>query len=441
MSGPAAGEGLAALALRPVSGAGDPPAEADAVVIGGGIAGAAAAWHLAQRGLRVVLCEKGIVAGEQSGRNWGWCRNTLRDPAEIPLMLAALRDWRDPAVFGALDTGFRTTGIAYFTTPDTLADHEDWLSRVCNLGLDSRMLSRAELDALLPGNRGDATGAVYTASDGCAEPDRATAAIAEAARALGAVILTTCAVRGFERAAGRLSAVVTERGTIRAPLAILAGGIWSRLLLRSIGVEFPQLKVLGSVSVTAPLAAGPDVSVCAPSYGWRRRLDGGYVLSRANATYVDVVPDSFRLAFRYLPLLKKSLHELRFRVGRRFLNEAALPRRWALDGPSPFETVRIADPAPVRRVLERARRAVGEEFQVFAGIGIDRSWGGFIDVTPDALPAIGPVDALPGLCLATGLSGHGFGIGPGAGRLAADLATGATPVVDPAPFAPARFGV
>ena len=63
----------------------------------------------------------------------------------------------------------------------------------------------------------------------------------------------------------------------------------------------------------------------------------------------------------------------------------------------------------------------------------------YIDSTPDGVPAIGEISALPGLILAAGFSGHGFGIGPGAGHLIADLVTGAAPIVDPGPFAPARF--
>lgn len=70
---------------------------------------------------------------------------------------------------------------------------------------------------------------------------------------------------------------------------------------------------------------------------------------------------------------------------------------------------------------------------------IIQSWGGMIDVTPDAVPVIGSVDTLPGFYLATGFSGHGFGIGPGAGRLMADIVAGDPPVVDPAPFQFARF--
>lgn len=417
------------------------PDRADVVIIGGGIIGVSAAWHLARAGVSVVLCEKGIIAGEQSGRNWGWCRNTLRHPAEIPLMLQSMRDWRDPSVFGQLDTGFRTTGIAYITYPDLEAEQSRWLDAVCAFGLDSRFLAKKDLDRLVPGNRDVAIGALYTASDGCAEPDRATAALAQDARRLGASIQTTCAVRGIETSAGQLSAVVTEAGTIRCSTAILAAGIWSRLFAGSHGISFPQLKVLGSVSLTAPKSGGPDVSVAARRYGWRKRLDGGYVLSRANATYVDVVPDSFRLAADFMPLLRKSIAEIRFRIGGQFIREASLPSRWSLDQPSPFEMVRVADPAPVANVLDKARNAIGKDLPFFADSTVVRKWGGYIDVTPDALPAIGPLHQVPGLLLASGFSGHGFGIGPGAGRLVAQMAMGQQTCVDAASFSPARFAL
>src|SRR5437588_5340795 len=95
-----------ALRLRAVRSDAVLPKAVDVVVVGGGIVGSAATWHLARRGLSVALCEKGVIAGEQSGRNWGWCRNTLRDPAELPLMRHSMEDWRDPTVFGALATGF-----------------------------------------------------------------------------------------------------------------------------------------------------------------------------------------------------------------------------------------------------------------------------------------------------------------------------------------------
>jgi glycine/D-amino acid oxidase-like deaminating enzyme len=78
-------------------------------------------------------------------------------------------------------------------------------------------------------------------------------------------------------------------------------------------------------------------------------------------------------------------------------------------------------------------------FPAFAGAMIAERWAGVIDATPDAVPVMDAVPKFPGLFLATGFSGHGFGIGPGAGKLVAELVTGQTPCVDPAPFTYKRF--
>jgi glycine/D-amino acid oxidase-like deaminating enzyme len=130
---------------------------------------------------------------------------------------------------------------------------------------------------------------------------------------------------------------------------------------------------------------------------------------------------------------------LRFRVGRRWLEEWRLPRRWSLDQRSPFESVRVLDPEPDPFVLNRAQAALAAAYPLFRNVAIAERWAGMIDVTPDAVPVISAVDALPGLVIATGFSGHGFGIGPGAGRLVADLIAGDPPIVDPAPFRLSRF--
>ena len=90
-------------------------------------------------------------------------------------------------------------------------------------------------------------------------------------------------------------------------------------------------------------------------------------------------------------------------------------------------------------MLASARGAIAAAFPAFGAMRVAESWAGLMDVTPDAVPIISGIDALPGLVVATGFSGHGFGIGPGAGRLAADLVTGAAPAVDPTPFRFARF--
>ena len=289
---------------------------------------------------------------------------------------------------------------------------------------------------MLPGSARPWAGALYTPSDGRAEPSQAAPAIAEAARALGAMILTGCAVRGIETKAGRVGGVVTERGRIDCDSVVLAGGAWSRLFAGNIGINLPLLKILGSVMQTQPIA-GPEVAAGGGRFAFRKRLDGGYNVSQRNASTADITPDSFRQFFDFLPSLKTSWHELRLRMGPRFVEEWKIPRRWGMDETTPFERMRVLDPAPVGRTLRQAREALAAAFPVFAGMQAQASWGGLIDVTPDAVPVISAVDALPGFFLAAGFSGHGFGIGPGAGKLAADLVSGDTPAVDPEPY---RFG-
>ena len=101
--------------------------------------------------------------------------------------------------------------------------------------------------------------------------------------------------------------------------------------------------------------------------------------------------------------------------------------------------MRVLDPKPKYGVLAEARSVLAKAFPVFAGLEVVESWAGLMDVTPDAVPVIDQIAQVPGFFIATGFSGHGFGIGPGAGRLMADMVAGDTPVVNPAPFRLSRF--
>jgi glycine/D-amino acid oxidase-like deaminating enzyme len=92
------------------------PPTADVVIIGGGIIGASAAYALARKGYSVALLEKGMIAGEQSSRNWGWCRQQNRDPREIPLIKRSLEMWGTLDREVGADLGFRRTGLVYVTT-------------------------------------------------------------------------------------------------------------------------------------------------------------------------------------------------------------------------------------------------------------------------------------------------------------------------------------
>ena len=417
------------------------PAAADVVVIGGGIVGASTALFLAEKGVSVALCEKGRIAGEQSSRNWGWCRKMGRDLAEVPLAVESLRLWEGMNARTQAETGFRQTGVIYLCeTEKEAARHEAWLAQAKSYQIDSRLIGTDEIDRLLPGSSRRWPAALYTPSDGCAEPEKATSAIANAAFRKGAAILERCAVRGIETSAGRLSGVVTERGPISCRKAVLAGGAWSRLFCGNLGVELPQLKLLASVMRTGPVQGAPDHAAGADDFAFRKRLDGGYTIARRNANVAELMPDSFRLFFDFLPALVTQWHELRLRVGRSFFHEWRIPRRWALDAQTPFEQVRMLDPAPSQAILDEGERNLVRSFPAFGGMKVAERWAGVIDATPDGVPVISEVPALPGFFIASGFSGHGFGIGPGAGHLAADLVMGENPIVDPAPYRFGRFG-
>jgi glycine/D-amino acid oxidase-like deaminating enzyme len=416
------------------------PARADVVIVGGGIIGVCTALHLAEKGLSVTLCEKGRIGGEQSSRNWGWCRTMGRDSREIPLAIESLRLWRGMNQRTGRETGFRQAGIVYLCeTEQEIAAQEQWLADARQYQLDARVLRGPDIDTVVPGASRGFVAALHTPTDGRAEPSQAAPAIAEAARAAGAAIFTGCAVRGVETQGGRVAGVVTEQGRIGADAVVVAGGAWSRLFCGNAGVELPQLKVLGSVFRTAPLDGGPEVSAAGSVFAFRKRLDGGYTVARRNANVADITPDSFRLLWQYLPTLRRNYGEVRLRLGRRFLEEWGVRRHWSLDETTPFEAVRVLDPAPRQATLDEARAVLSRTFPAFAHMQPAESWGGLIDVTPDAVPVIGAVPAVPGLFIATGFSGHGFGIGPGAGRLTADLVAGDAPIVDPTPFRFSRF--
>ncbi len=420
------------------------PSQVDVVVVGGGIIGVCTALYLADKGISVAVCEKGHIAGEQSSRNWGWCRATHRDLRELELSLESLRLWRELDATLGIDTGFRQSGILFLADKDSeLADHEAWLDRaVAMVGrerLDSRMVASEETSRLMQGAARRFPGGIYTASDGRAEPQRAAPSIANALRARGVKILTPCAVRGIETSGGRVSGVITEYGAIACSSVVVAGGAWTRLLAGSFGVDVSQLTVRSSVLRTEPVDGGPEVSACNRTVGYRKRLDGGYSIANSFRSLAEITPDHFRLFSQYWAALTSHFSSIDFAFGERFFAALRQPRTWRLDAPTIFETVRTLDPAPTQKFLDAAMAEFRAIFPALAHVKVAQSWAGYIDVTPDAVPVIAPAQTLPGVFIATGFSGHGFGIGPGAGKLMADIVANDTPLVDPSTFRLNRF--
>jgi glycine/D-amino acid oxidase-like deaminating enzyme len=305
--------------------------------------------------------------------------------------------------------------------------------------LDSRMIDAGEIRRVLPGDEGQWLGALHTPSDGRAEPQKAVPVLARRARELGARIITGCAVRGIETEAGRVAAAVTEHGRIACNSVVLAGGAWSRLFCRNLDLTLPQLKVIASVMRVDGVTNGPESAALCSDFAFRKRADGGYTVTGGTGAVADIVPDSFRFFRMFLPLAAAERRHTKLRLGRRFIEEYRQSTRWQLDESSRFERARILDPRPSTRALDAGLRNLKIAFPAFNTATVRQRWAGMIDATPDAIPVISGVDSLPGFYIATGFSGHGFGIGPGAGRLMADLITGDPPIVDPSAFRFSRF--
>ncbi|MGO1233394.1 MAG: NAD(P)/FAD-dependent oxidoreductase [Marinobacter sp.] len=426
--------------LQPVNTSDELPSSTSVVIIGGGIVGVSAALALAERNIPVVLLEKGHIAGEQSSRNLGWIRKTSRHAEDIPLAQAADNLWAQMSERIGIDVGYRQAGIMFLArTQEQMAMYETWHQSVRSLELDSRLLTPSDIDRHVPGGKADWQGGVYTPSDGRAEPAVATSAMAKAAVKKGAKLIQNCAVRTLSRSGGRVTGVVTEAGEIRCEQVLLAGGAWSGRFLKNAGVSLPTLPLICSVLRTQPMDGPTDIAVGGPDFSFRKHQNGGYVITQRGKLDAPITLDHLLIGWRYLDQLRTQRNALKIRFGRAFFKDLALPRRWGATRKSPFERIRTTNPSANLALNQEALNNLSAAWPAFAQAQVEEAWAGLIDVTPDSIPVIDQIDSIPRLTVATGFSGHGFGTGPAAGQLAADLIAQSTPIIDPAPYRLDRF--
>lgn len=410
----------------------------DVAIVGGGIVGCSTALALAESGLRVTVFERGRVASEQSSRAWGFIRQQGRHEAEVPLAAEANRLWGElTARYGAESTHFTRGGI--LVPAQTEADEERVLSGLevaRQFQLQTRVLTRPQLAALIPELAGDWRCGLYTAGDAHGDPGVSTRTIAAAARAAGVLIHEEQPVLAVETRGGAVAGLRTATGRCEAPVVVLAGGIGTPVLARGMGLHLPIQVIRSSVGHTVAAAPFTEVAVWGPRTAYRPRPDGSFTIGngyRGVGADYDITLNSLRGLRHFLPAYRQNRRLLRLRLGREFLHQS----RAALGGPAAMHPLPEPRPnaAKVAQNLDQFRRL----FPHLGPIALQRSWAGRIDLTPDVIPIIDRPDPGRALFVATGFSGHGFALGPAVGRQLAEWITRGRPSLDLAAFRLARF--
>ncbi len=214
---------------------------ADVIVVGAGVQGASIAYHLARRGASVLVVERGSVASGATGRSSGFVRMHYDYPTDALLAWRSFPYFRDWAsVVGAGDPSFVRTGFVQLVPPvhaDALRANVAMLQR---LGVDTRLIGRAELEQLVPGIIADDVDiAAFEPQSGYADPSGTAAGFLGAARTLGARIMQQRRVDGVTVAGGRVTGVTTESGALSAPIVVAAAGAWTSILAATAGVSVP----------------------------------------------------------------------------------------------------------------------------------------------------------------------------------------------------------
>lgn len=386
------------------------PSRTDVIVIGAGIIGAACAYYLARRGLRVTVVDAHQPGTGTSGACSGYCSVSSKKPG---LMMELARESK--ALYLALEEQWgrdihlkRGGGLILAENEAELRFVEERVEVVRSTGVEMRLLDHGELHALEPQVSDHVLGAAFSPSEFTVNPYMANQAFMEAAVEQGARLLTGEEVTGFVIEGGALRGVRTARDTLHAPTAVIAAGVWSTALGDLAGIRLPVVPRRGEIVVTEKTRPPTQLPLMA----------AGYLLAKANPEQAERSAD---------PLV---------RMGHGFMMETLPTGQLLIGSTRMFVGFDRSTTAEGQHTLAaQAMRRV----PAVADIHILRGYAGLRPYVPDKLPIVGPVGAVPGLLVATGHEGDGITLAPVTGLHVAELITEGHASMDIGALSPDRF--
>lgn len=362
----------------------------DALVLGGGGAGCSAALHLAKRGLRVILLERGLVGGQASGVNYGGVRQQGRHAAELPIARRSREMWGRMREIAGTDAEFTvTTHLKLARNAAEEAELVAYLDIARDYGLSLRMVGSNSIHLEYPWLSKSVVAGSVSPEDGSANPRLLAPALAHAARAVGAVICENTRIVELSHAGGTFQLRAEDGREFHAPLLLNVAGFWGGAVAEAFGETVPIKPMSPNMMVTEPLPyfITPNIGVVGGNVYLRQIPRGNVIIGGGHG-------------------------------------ESDPSRPWSR-----------ALPEVSLQTQAHAVALVPE----LAGAHVIRSWSGIDGVTPDHLPVIGPSRTTPGLFHAFGFSGAGFQLGPAIGAIMTELMVDHATDVPLDPFRIDRF--
>lgn len=362
---------------------------ADVIVIGGGVVGCAAAYYLAKRGTtNVIVLEASKSIGHGgSSRNGGGVRQSGRDVRELPYAMYGIKHlWPTLSEELGVDVEYTQKGnLRLGKTEAHLQKLQTLAGNAQSVGLDVRMVDAKEVQEICPYLSKDIIGASWCPTDGHANPLTTTLGFYKRALEMGVRFYTDAKVKELRKVQGKVRKVVLTDDTVfEGESIILAAGYESRYLARTIGVDVPMTRLIDECLVTEKQPHMFDImlgTAGADFYG-HQTAHGSFVFG-SDCGYEEVTD---------------------------------------IEDPSQMVTNSMT--------LSASCRAIMSYVPSLKDAKIVRSWSGWLDNAFDGVPFISKVDEAPGLILACGFTGHGFGTAPAVGLMLSQLVTGEDTVVD-----------